>query len=104
MLKWMITNLKPPVFPEDEDKTRKARYTYVIAWAFLFIAVAFGVRGASLCQLCQADSFGCRLVCGRGSLYCRFCAIAARARSTPSILIVVLTWAATNGLAATSLG
>jgi hypothetical protein len=41
MLKQAITIFAPPVFSEDEDKTRKAKYANAIAFAFLLVALAF---------------------------------------------------------------
>lgn len=104
MLKPMITNLKPPVFPEDEDKTRKARYTYVIAWAFLGIAIAFEVAVRVFANydkltVLDASSLVIIAVCIAGFVLLK------RGRvQLASILIVVLTWVATNWLAATGFG
>ena len=85
-------------------KTRKARYTYVIAWAFLFIAVAFEVAVrvfANYVRLTVLDAglFVVVAVCIAGFVLLRQGRV-----QLASILIVVLTWAATNGLAATGFG
>ena len=40
-MKRVLTIFSQPVFPEDEDKTRKARLANVIALVFMAIALAF---------------------------------------------------------------
>src|SRR5512141_1963509 len=37
----ILAPLAPPIFPDDEDKTRRAKYANVIALLFLFFTVAF---------------------------------------------------------------
>src|SRR6266508_2826530 len=46
MFKQVSTFLKPPVFPEDEDKTRKAKYANAIAIAFTAVIIVYetGIR------------------------------------------------------------
>jgi hypothetical protein len=43
----MLTNLrnffKPPIFAEEEDKTRKAKYAHVMALVLLSIALVFEI-------------------------------------------------------------
>lgn len=41
MLKSLLNYLAPPVFPDDEEKTRKARYANVIALTFIFVALGY---------------------------------------------------------------
>ncbi len=41
MLEQVLKFFSPPVFPEDEDKTRKARYAHVIALGLLVVALAY---------------------------------------------------------------
>lgn len=94
----------PPSFPEEEDKTRKARYANVIAFAFLGIALAYeaAVRvfdyytGLSILDLIL---FGVAALCLIGLILLRRGYVALT-----SMLLVVLTWAASNGLAATGYG
>jgi GAF domain-containing protein len=104
MLKRVSTILSPAVFPQDEDKTRKARYAHVIAFAFLVIVIAFEtiVRiFANYTKLAFLDmiliGFAASCVTGLVLLrrgYVRF----------TSILLVVLVWVASNGIAATGFG
>jgi len=104
MLKRMITSLKPPVFPEDEDKTRKARYTYIIAWAFLFIAIAFEVAVRVFANYVRLTILDASLLVIVAVCIAGFVLLKQGRVQLASILIVVLTWVATNGLAVTGFG
>ncbi|HSL42767.1 MAG TPA: GAF domain-containing protein [Anaerolineales bacterium] len=93
-----------PIFPEDEDKTRKARYANVIAFAFLVIALAYEVAlrfFGYYTELSILDLilFGVAAICFIGLILLR----RGYVRLT-SMLLVVLTWAASNGLAANGYG
>jgi GAF domain-containing protein len=104
MLKQVATFFKSPLFPEDEDKTRKARYANAIALLFLVVIILYetGVRlflhyaGFSLIDLILlgiAAIFGTGLVLLRRG-YVRF----------TSILLVVIIWVASNSIAASGYG
>ena len=104
MLKQVRTILRPPVFPKDEDKTRKARYANVIALAFLAATFGFeaGVRiFGNYVKLTVLDVglFMVVSVCILGLVLLR----KGHVRLT-SILLVALTWIASNGLAAAGYG
>ena len=43
MLKQLRALFAPPVFPEDEDKTRKARYANAIALSFIVIIFGYEI-------------------------------------------------------------
>lgn len=104
MLKQLRTFLAPPIFPDDEDKTRRARYSHVIALAFFGLAVVYetAVRilvGYSSLTFFDLVLVGVAVICivgldllRRG--YVRF----------TSFLLVALVWLACNGVAATSFG
>ncbi|HEX5807258.1 MAG TPA: hypothetical protein VFY25_01225 [Anaerolineales bacterium] len=104
MFKQLRTFLVPPIFPDDEDKTRRARYSHVIALAFFSLAVVYetAVRvlvGYSSLALFDLVLIGVAVICIAGlSLlrrgYVRF----------TSFLLVALVWLACNGVAATSFG
>jgi GAF domain-containing protein len=94
----------PPVFPEDEDKTRKAKYAHVIAFVLLGVAIAFEafVRisvanpGLSIFELIL---IGFAVTCFTGLVllkkgYVRF----------TSVVLVALIWFTSNGLAAAGYG
>jgi len=104
MLKQVLTIFASPVFPEDEDKTRKARYANAIALAFLvaiigyeiFMRVSGGVAEQLLFDLIL---LGVGIVCITGLVLLR------RGHVQPtSILLVVLLWFASNSLAVSSFG
>jgi GAF domain-containing protein len=104
MLKQVGTFFKPPVFPEDEDKTRKARYANAIAILFLAVIILYETvirfllhyAGFSLIDLILlgiAAIFGTGLVLLRKG-FVRF----------TSILLVVIIWIASNSIAASGYG
>jgi GAF domain-containing protein len=104
MWKQVSTMLLPPVFPNDEDKTRKARYANVIAFAFLAISVAFeaGVRLFGNYVKVSILDLGLLVV-----LVVSITGLVLLRRGyvqLASILLVVMTWAASNGLAAGGFG
>lgn len=104
MLKYVSTALRPPVFSEDEDKTRKAKYAHVIALAFLAISIVFeaGLRlFGNYVKLSILDLafFVLVAICSIGLVLLK------KGYVQPvSILLVSLTWLATNGLAAAGFG
>ena len=104
MLEQVRNIFLPPVFPEDEDKTRKASYANAIMLAFLggvvlfetFIRVSEGYTDLSyidLIMLALAVLFVTGLVLLRKGHV-----------QLTSILLIVLVWIASNGLAATGFG
>lgn len=104
MLNPIRTFFSPSTFPEDEDKTRKARYATRIASSFLAITVAYeviiraflGYRSFSYLDLIIS---GLALTCLVGLVLLRRGYV-----YLTSVLLVVLIWAATNGIAATGYG
>jgi GAF domain-containing protein len=104
MLKQVRTFLKSPIFPEDEDKTRKARYANAIALAFFGVTIFYetAVRfflnytGFSVVDLIL---FGIIFICITALVLLRkgFVRFA-------SILLVVITWIASNSIAASGFG
>jgi GAF domain-containing protein len=104
MLKKVATFLRSPLFPEDEDKTRKARYANAIAILFLTVIILYETvvrfllhyAGFSLIDLILlgiAAIFGTGLVLLRKG-FVRF----------TSILLVVIIWVASNSIAASGYG
>jgi hypothetical protein len=96
--------LTAPIFPDDEDKTRKAFYANAIALTFLIITIAWqgsirlmgGYRDVSLADLMV---FGLTAACvvalvmlRRGSVY------------ASSMLLVIFIWGTVNSVAATGYG
>ena len=94
----------PPVFPNDEDKTRRARYANAIMLAFLavlivfetFIRVSENYTGLSLIDL---------IMVGLAALFLTGLVLLRKGHvQVTSILLVILVWLASNGLAATGFG
>jgi GAF domain-containing protein len=104
MLKQVLNIFSPPVFPEDEDKTRKAKYANAIAIAFFFVAAFYQIiirifvnyAGLSIMDLFM---LGVAVICGAGLVLLR----KGYVRFT-SVLLVVITWAASNSISATGFG
>jgi GAF domain-containing protein len=104
MLKQVGTFFKAPVFPGDEDKTRKGRYANAIAILFLAVIILYETflrfylhyAGFSLIDLILlgiAAIFGTGLVLLRRG-FVRF----------TSISLVVIIWIASNSIAASGFG
>lgn len=104
MLKQVGTLFKAPFFPNEEEKTRKARYANAIAIAFLAVIVLYEVgvrialnyRGFSLIDLIV---LGIAIICGVGLVLLR----KGFVRFT-SMLLVVIIWLASNSIAASGFG
>lgn len=98
MLKRMTKIFAPPIFPEDEEKTRKARYANAIALTLIVIALGYeivtrairGYTGQNISDfiiiLFAIIIFAGWILLRRG--YLRF----------TSILLVVLIWVVSNGI------
>src|SRR6185503_16815497 len=104
MLKQLRALFAAPVFPEDEDKTRKARYANAIALAFIVIIfgyelVARLVSGTTNVGVFDIAIFAVAItiMAGLGLLRRGYVQLA-------SIMLVSLIWLASNGAAATSFG
>jgi GAF domain-containing protein len=104
MLNEVVTFLKPPLFPEDEDKTRKAKYANAIAIVFFVVIIVYQIS-IRLFQHYTAFSaidlimFGIALICVWGFVLLRKGLI----RFT-SFLLVVGTCIASNSIAASGFG
>ena len=94
----------PPVFPEDEDKTRKARYANAIILAFLAIVIVFETF-IRVSENYQELSFIDLIMVGLAVLFITALFLLRKGRvQLTSILMVVLVWIASNGIAATGFG
>lgn len=94
----------PPIFPEDEDKTRKARYANVIGVAFILVALGYEVairttRGYLGIGFIDTVLLAIAIISVISLILLRrgFLQIA-------SILLVGLIWGAINGIAASGFG
>ena len=104
MLKLLRAVFAAPVFPEDEDKTRKARYANAIALALIVIILGYEVvarltSGSTKLGLFDLIIFAVviTIMAGLSLLRRGYVRLA-------SILLVFLIWLASNGAAATSFG
>ena len=104
MLNYLRDIFSPPIFPNDEDKTRTAKYANAITLAFLVVVLIFetlvrisvSYTGLGFMDMIMA---GLAVVCVTALYLLR----RGYVRST-SILLVVLIWAAANTIAATGFG
>jgi GAF domain-containing protein len=99
MLKRFIKLLTPPVFPEDEDKTRKASYVHWIVLAILVLTTAFETVIRPILRYTGFDSIDwfvivLAIASGAGLAWLR----RGHVRST-SIVLVVFLWVASNWMA-----
>lgn len=104
MLNELSKFFTPPVFAEDEDKTRKARYAHVIALGLLVVALAYETLVRSSAGFAIPSSFeliliGFALLCIAGLWLLK----KGHVRLI-SFLLVALIWFTSNGFAATSYG
>ena len=104
MLNQVRTFFAAPTFPDDEDKTRKARYANAIALTFLTITIVYQtiIRTVmSYRSLSPIDLmiFGLTITCIVSLIMLRKGHVFAA-----SVLLVVLIWAVINSIAATGYG
>jgi GAF domain-containing protein len=104
MLNQVRTFFRAPTFPDDEDKTRKARYANAIASTFLAITIVYETIVRALVgykDLSPVDMIiiGLAVICIVGLVLLRKGYV-----YFTSVLLVVLIWGAINGIAATGYG
>ncbi len=104
MLKLLRAVFAAPIFPEDEDKTRKARYANAIALALIVIILGYEVAarltsGSTKLSLFDIIMFAVAITIMAGLSLLRRGYV-----QLASILLVSLIWLASNGAAATSFG
>jgi len=104
MLKRVGTFFKPPIFPEDEDKTRKAFYAHVISLAFVGVVLLYElfIRFTRPSQRFDAADLALLGIAITG-MVCWWLLRKGKLLLT-SILLVVLLWTASNGIAASGYG
>ena len=94
----------PPVFPNDEDKTRRARYANAIMLAFLAVLILFETF-IRVSENYTDLSFIDLIMVGLAVLFLTGLVLLRKGHvQLTSILLVVLVWIASNGLAATGFG
>jgi GAF domain-containing protein len=104
MLKNLQNIFRAPVFPDDEDKTRKARYANVIAFGLLGAAIAFeaivrNAAGTSFLTSFELILIAFAVICFAGLVLLRKGYV-----HFTSYLLVALIWVTSNGFASTGYG
>lgn len=104
MLNRVRTFFQPPVFPEDEDKSRKASYAHTIALAFTGVVLAYELflrftRPFQAFDQADIILFTLAVV---GMISWRF--IRQGHVTATSIILIILIWAGANGIAASGYG
>jgi GAF domain-containing protein len=104
MLEQVLKFFTSPVFPEDEDKTRKARYAHVIALGLLVAALAYEALVRSAAGLVVPSIFELILIGFAMTCIMGLWLLKRGHVRLISFLLVFLIWLTSNGFAATSYG
>ena len=104
MLKQLRALFAPPVFPEDEDKTRKARYANAIALSFIVIIFGYEIIARLLSGTTNVGIFDIAIFSVALTIIAGLGLLRRGQVRLASILLVSLIWIASNGAAATSFG
>lgn len=104
MLRSLLKYLAPPVFPDDEDKTRRARYANVIALTFIFVALAYEIGTRIFRGHSGFGIFDIVVSSIAGIVFGGWLILKRRHVSAASILLVVVIWVSSNAIAAVGFG
>jgi len=104
MFKSLLNYLAPPIFPDDEEKTRKARYANVIALTFIFVALGYETGTRLIRGQFSFGMFDIVLVAVAAIVFVGWLMLRRGYVNATSILLVVLIWVASNSIAATGFG
>jgi GAF domain-containing protein len=104
MLEQVLSFFAPPIFSEDEDKTRKARYAHVIALGLLAVALAYEAVARISAGFARVSSFELILIGFAMTCVAGLWLLKKGHVRLISFLLVALVWLTSNGLAATSYG
>jgi len=94
----------PPVFPEDEDKTRKAMYAHWIALALSVAVIAFETWARTAQHYTGFSVMDLFLIAIAGIGIASLILIRRGHVRSASVMLVVLVWIASNGIAAQEYG
>jgi len=94
----------PPAFPEDEEKTRKARYVNAIALALIVIILGYELAGRLTRSFTNLGAFDLIVIAVAVIIMAGLRLLRQGHVRFVSILLVILIWLASNGVAATSFG
>ena len=104
MLRSLIAFFKPPVFPDDEEKTRKAAYAHWISLAFTVVVLVYEFIIRPFRPSQKFDSADLALIgIAFVGLLCLWLLRKGYVQIT-SILLVVFVWTASNSIAASGYG
>ena len=104
MLKQMMKIFAPPIFPEDEDKTRKARYANAIVLTLIVIVLGYEIGARALRSYTGLHISDIILITLGLILFAGWILLKRGYLQLTSILLVVLIWIASNGIAITGVG
>src|SRR5687767_2166465 len=104
MLKRIMRMFAPPVFPEDDDKSRKARYANAIALTLIVIVLGYEIGTRALRSYTGLDTSDLILITVGLILLAGWILLKRGHLQLTSILLVVLIWVASNGIAFTGVG
>src|SRR5512147_1235503 len=100
----ILAPLAPPVFPDDEDKTRKAKYANFIALVFLFFTVGFELWARIFAHYVRITFMDGMIVAIAAACILGLVRLREGHVRFTSIMLVVIVWVACNGMAAGSFG
>lgn len=104
MLKRMMKIFAPPIFPEDEDKTRKARYANAIALTLIVIVLGYEIGTRAIRSHTGLNISDIILITLGLILLAGWILLKRGYLQLTSILLVVLIWTASNGIAIIGVG
>ncbi|HEU0293280.1 MAG TPA: GAF domain-containing protein [Anaerolineales bacterium] len=105
MLKRVLSFFKPPVFPEDQDKTRKASYAHAISLAFTGLILLYELYLLSSNDPVQLLAAANMVIIVLGMVgVVNWWLVRQGKVSIASLLLVGLFWIGANGLAASGYG
>lgn len=105
MFKRVLSFFKPPVFPEDQDKTRKASYAHAISLAFTGIILVYEVYLWSSNDLFQMFNPANIVIAALAIVGLVNWWLVRRGNvSIASLMLVGLIWTGANGIAASGFG
>lgn len=100
----ILAPLTPPIFPEDEDKTRRAMYAHWIALPFFIILVAWEAVARIFLHYSRFEVMDLLLMLIAGACITGLVRLRhGHVRST-SMMLVVVVWVASNWMAAQDFG
>lgn len=104
MLKRIATFFSPPVFPDDEDKTRKAKYANAIALTMMIVVLGYELGTRYIRRHAGLELFDFILIAVAMTIFVSWLLLKRGYLRFTSILLVILLWIASNGIAVVGYG